>query len=213
MKTQQLVADLNWRYATKDFDPERKVSAAEIDELCEALRLSASSFGLQFWKFVVVANQQLKQELKAHSWNQSQIADCSHLFVLCSPIAIGDDEVDCFIDSHCRIRSVEKDRMAGYAKVIKGFIASMDQQQRWNWMDKQIYLALGNLLTCCAVKRIDSCPIEGFSSQDYDRVLDLTAKGLRSVVVCAVGFRLATDKYAGLPKVRYPLNEVLLTYD
>ena len=208
-----LITDLHWRYATKDFDPDKKVSSKDINELSEALRLSACSFGLQFWKFVLVTNQHLKEKLKAHSYNQNQVTDCSHLFILCSPMTIGDDSVDHFIDSYCQIRSLEKDSLSGYAKVMKDFITGMDEQQKYHWMDKQIYLALGNLLTCCAVKRIDTCPLEGFSSQDYDQVLKLAEKGLRSVVVCAVGFRLPTDKNGNLPKVRYPLDEVLLKYD
>ena len=209
----QLIADLHWRYATKNFDPNKKVSTKNVNELCEALRLSASSFGLQFWKFLLITNQKLKEKLRPHSSNQSQITDCSHLFVLCSPLSIGDDAVDRFIHSHCQIRSLDKDALLGYAKMIKSFIARMDEQQRRHWMDKQIYLALGNLLTCCAVKRMDACPLEGFSSRDYNQVLKLTENNLRSVVVCAVGFRSPSDKDGGLPKVRYPLNEVLLKYD
>ena len=208
----QLIADLNWRYATKDFDPNKKISQEQASELCEALRLSASSFGLQLWKFLLISCQQLKKELRGHSWNQSQIEDCSHLFVLCSPITIGDEDVDHFLNYHCQIQSVERSTVGGYGKMIKGFIHKMGHQERLDWMDKQLYLALGNLLTSCAVKRIDACPIEGFSAPDYDRVLKLEEQNLRSIVVCATGFRLATDQYAGLPKVRYPMDDVLLQY-
>ena len=208
----QLTSDLNWRYATKYFDPEKKLEDSQVQELCEALRLSASSFGLQFWKFVLISCPEFKKELRAHSWNQAQIAECSHLFVLCSPLTVGDSHVEHYLDCHCQIRGMEKEQLQGYGKIMKDFINGMDQQQCWNWMDKQIYLALGNLLTSCAVKRIDACPIEGFSSSNYDQVLGLKEKGLRSVVVCAVGFRLDTDKYATMPKVRYPMDEVLLEY-
>ncbi|MCY4644537.1 MAG: nitroreductase family protein [Bacteriovoracales bacterium] len=206
----ELIDDLNWRYATKVFDSEQKVGEDHLHELCEALRLSASSFGLQCWRFVLVGQEELKRELRAHSFNQSQVEDCSHLFILCSPIHVGDEDVDRFLESHCAIRSEKREALEGYAKVIKGFIARMDQKERWNWMDKQIYLALGTLLTCCAVKRIDACPIEGFSPKEYDRILKLKEQGLRSVVVCAVGHRSREDKYGGLPKVRYPMDEVLI---
>lgn len=203
---------LNWRYATKVFDSKKKVPEYIITELSEALRLSACSFGLQFWKFVIVCDGELKKELRKHSWNQSQVEDCSHLFILCSPLHVGNTQVDRYLDSICQVRSVERTEVEQFGDVMKGFIAKLDQHQKWKWMDNQIYLALGNLLTCCALKRIDSCPLEGFIPQKYDKVLGLKDKGLRSVVTCAVGYRSETDKYAALPKVRYPLHEVTLRY-
>ena len=208
----QIIEALNWRYATKSFDPKKKVLEQDITELSEALRLSACSFGLQFWKFVIVQDTKLKKELKKHSWDQSQIEDCSHLFILCSPTHVGNTQVDSYLDSICSIRSTQRIDVEQFGDVMKDFIAKLDQQQKWEWMDNQIYLALGNLLACCALKKIDSCPIEGFIQKEYDQVLGLTDKGLRSVVVCAVGYRSKTDKYATLPKVRYPLHNVTLRY-
>ena len=209
----QLIDDLNWRYATKDFDPSQKVAAEDVGEICEALRLSASSFGLQCWKFVLVTNQEFKKELRKHSWNQAQVEDCSHLVVLSSPLTVEEEDVERFMELHCKVRSVERSSLDGFAKAIKGFVQGMDQKELWQWMDKQVYLALGNLLTSCAVKRVDACPLEGFSAAEYDRILGLTEKGLRSVVVCALGHRSESDKYANLPKVRFPLDEVLLRYE
>ena len=207
-----LLSDLNWRYATKEFDPQKKLSPPALQELCEALRLTPSSFGLQLWKFLMVSNPELKTQLRAVSWNQSQVTDCSHLCVFCSPTTIGDDAVDRFIEATCQACKLEGQELAGYAQMIKSFVGQMDQPGRWHWMDKQIYLALGNLLTSCAVKRIDASPLEGFSPQDYDQILELSPQGLRSVVVCALGYRGATDKYAQAPKVRYPLDEILVHY-
>ena len=208
----KLTEALNWRYATKNFDPDKKVTPADITELCDAMRLSASSFGLQFWRFVVIQQAELQKQLRAHSWNQGQIEDCSHLIVLCTPRSVGDAQVDHYLESICQTRSVSRESVEGFGQMMKDTVNKMDQQAQWVWMDKQIYLVLGNLLTGCAIKHIDACPIEGFSAPDYDRILKLEQKGLRSVVVCAVGYRLSSDKYAHLSKVRYPLDEVVIKY-
>ena len=204
-----LIRALNWRYATKSFDPQKKLSPEDVQELCEALRLSASSFGLQLWQFLLISNPELKKQLKAHSYNQSQVEDCSHLFVLCSPRTVKDEHIHRFLDSCAETRSVSRESLDGFGQVMKDFVAGKSPEDLWHWMDRQIYIALGNLLTCCALKNIDACPIEGFVQKDYDRILKLEEQDLRSVVVCPVGVRSGEDKYATKPKVRYPLDQVV----
>ena len=204
-----IIQSLNWRYATKMFDPTQKISDAYMGMLLEALRLTPSSFGLQFWKFLVVTNQDIKNKLVEHSWGQKQVADCSHLLVFCKPAKVTAADVDRYVSDIAKTRGVEAASLEGYANMMKGYIENTTPEVLSAWMDKQLYIALGVLHTVCAELKIDSCPMEGFSAAAYDEVLDLPAKGLKSVVVCPVGYRSADDKYALAKKVRYPVEDVV----
>lgn len=206
-----IIERLNWRYATKEFDNTKKLNKEQLDKVLDALRLSASSFGLQPWKFVVVENEQTRATLREASWNQAQIVDASHLIVLCRPSTIGDADVDRFLTLTSETNGAPLEALKGFGDMMKGFLANMDDAKKAAWMKNQIYLALGNLLTVCAALDIDTCPIEGFSPEKYDQILDLPAKGLNSVVVCPIGYRKDSDKYASAKKVRYTVEDVTLT--
>ncbi len=204
-----IVKELNWRYATKEFDPTKKVSPEDINTLLESLRLSPSSFGLQPWKFVVVENKEIKEELVAHSYNQQQVAQCSHLLVLCTPTDATEEHIDNFMDDMAKTQNVSKESLAQYEGYMKGFLTSKSLEEKITWMDKQLYIAFGVLLTAAARLHIDTCPIEGFSAPDYDKKLNLTEQGLRSVAVCPIGYRADSDKYSAMPKVRYSQEQVV----
>ncbi len=205
-----IIDDLNWRYAVKEFDPNKKVSKEDLETILESLRLSASSFGLQTWKFVVVETQELKDKLVEHSWNQRQVADATYTIVLCRPTSFGNDDVDRYVKSVAETRGQGVEELKGFRNMMVGFVAGMDEEKMFTWMKNQIYIALGNMLTTCAHLRIDSCPMEGFIPNKYDEVLGLTEKGLASVVVCPIGYRSTNDKYAEAKKVRFPLDEVVV---
>ena len=205
----QILDDLNWRYAVKQFDKSKKVDPKKFDAILESCRLSASSFGLQPWKFVLVENEELREKLLPHSWNQRQVVDADHLMVLCRPITFGDDDINEFLQSTATTRNSPIESLEGYGKMMKGFMAGMNKDQQNHWMNGQVYIALGNLLTACATLKVDTCPMEGFSKDEYDKILGLTDKGLTSVVVCPIGHRSTEDKYATLAKVRYPLERVV----
>lgn len=206
-----IIEDLNWRYAVKEFDPTRKVSTDKLNTLLESTRLSASSFGLQPWKFVVVESLELKKELLAASWNQKQVVDASHVIVFCRPENFGERDVDRFVESMAHTRGIEVESLKGYREIMTGFLSRLSEKELEHWMKDQIYIALGTLLTACAVERIDSCPMEGFLAGEYDRILKLEDHGLRSVVVCPIGHRSVDDKYISTQKVRYPLEELVIT--
>ena len=210
---QEIIQKLQWRYATKAFDATKKLSDAQFSTILESLRLSASSFGLQPWKFVVVRNPALRKELVAHSWNQAQVSEASHLIVFCSYLDMTAEQVVNYIQSICSTRGVTAESLKGYQDMMLGFLDKQDPSKRQAWMKNQIYLALGNLLTTCALMDVDSCPMEGFDPTAYDRILGLEAKGLRSVVVCPVGFRADGDKYAQAKKVRYPVKDIVTYID
>jgi nitroreductase len=205
-----IIESLNWRYATKVFDPSKKVSDSDFEQILEALRLSPSSFGMQPWKFVVVNDPAIRESLVPHSWGQRQVADACRLLVLCRPLSITDADVDRFIQFTADERGIDASTLEGFGGMIKGFLGRMSDQQKAQWMKDQVYIALGNLMTTTAVMGIDACPMEGFVPQEYDRILNLADKGLTSVVACPVGYRSAEDKYAEFAKIRYPMDEIVI---
>ncbi|MBL7664755.1 MAG: NAD(P)H-dependent oxidoreductase [Bacteriovoracaceae bacterium] len=200
---------MSWRYATKKFDSKKKLSNEEIFELTEALRLSPSSFGLQAWKFLVITDPAIREELKKHSWNQTQITDASHLIVLCTYNNVSAHDVDLYIRDMAKTRGVEESSLKGFRDNLVGFAAKMDQAGQHAWLKNQAYIALGSLMTAAAMMKIDTCPIEGFSSAEYDKVLNLKDQNLKSVVVCAVGHRDESDKYSPAKKIRFSRDQVI----
>jgi nitroreductase len=206
----QVLAQLQWRYAVKKFDPSKKIPADAWDVLEQSLILTPSSFGLQPWKFFVVENPALRQELLANSWNQPQVVEASHLVVLAIKKEMGDAEVDRYIQDMSDKRNVPIDGLAGLNKMIKGFMANPDKGFTTDeWAIRQVYIAIGQFMTSAAMLGIDTCPMEGFNPAKYDEILGLTAQGYASVLVCPAGYRAADDKYAVMPKVRYDRSEVI----
>ena len=205
-----IIEALNWRYATKQFDSSKKISDEDLNTLVESLRLSPSSFGLQPWKFVLVEDKEKREALLSKSWNQRQVVDASHLFVLCRYEKFTDVDVDRFIKDTAIKRGQQLEEIEGYANMIKGFLSRQNETDNIQWMNLQVYIALGFLMETAALLNIDACPMEGFSNKDYDEILDLASKGLKSTVVCPVGYRSDTDKYADLQKIRYDQSDVLV---
>jgi len=205
-----LLDALQWRYATKVFDPEQRIPADLWSTLEQTLVLTPSSYGLQPWKFLVIQDPALRQELRPHSWNQSQITDCSHLVVLLSQRSIGAADAERLIQATAAARSIEASSLDGYRNMIQiDLIDGPRHQIIERWSSNQVYIALGNLMTAAALLSIDTCAIEGFSPPDYDRILNLENSDYRSCVVCACGYRSADDKYAALAKVRYAASELI----
>ena len=207
---EQLLAALHWRYATKSFDPDRTIAPATWQALEQALVLTASSYGLQPWKFLVITDPAIRAELRPHSWNQSQITDCSHLVVLLSKRTITPADADRLIEATATTRGLETAALAGYRQMIQvDLIEGPRSRIVEEWAARQVYIALGNLLSSAAVLGVDTCAIEGFSPAEYDRILQLEGSDYRSCVVCACGHRSADDKYASLAKVRYAATDLI----
>jgi len=205
-----LVNQLRWRYATKQFDPTRKIPATDWQALEEALVLTPSSFGLQPWRFIIVTNQATKEKLVPVSWNQRQLADASHVVVFAVKKGLGAAEVDHYLARMAEVRGVTRESLDGFRNVLLGFLAQPAEQfNPQHWAARQAYIALGNLLTSAALLGIDACPLEGIEPAGYDEILGLAAEGYQTVVAAAVGYRAATDKYASLPKVRFAPREVI----
>ena len=205
-----LINQLRWRYATKQFDTTKKISAADWATLEESLVLTPSSFGLQPWRFIVVTDQATKDKLVAASWDQRQVADASHVVVFAIKKNVGAAEVNHYLNRIAQVRGVSAESLNGFRDVLLGFLAQPADQFDVNfWSTRQTYIALGNFMTSAALLGVDTCPMEGIVPNHYDEILGLDAQGYKTVVVAAAGYRAASDKYATLPKVRFAPEEVI----
>lgn len=211
-KMKSYIETLKWRYATKQFDASKSISNEKIEELKEALQLSASSFGLQAYKFVLIENKELQKELRKASWDQSQVEDASHVFVLCAQKETSATDVDTYLENISKNRGVAVADLSGYGDFMKNYIKGQDAQSNTVWTAKQVYIAAGNLLSACAALEIDSCPMEGFDAAAFDKTLGLEEKGLTSAMVIPVGYRSAADDTQNYPKVRKSMDDLFLNF-
>ena len=208
----QLLAQLNWRYATKQFDPNRKISALDLAALEEALLLTASSGGLQPWKFIVVTDAAVRAKLRPASYGQAQISDASHLVVFASKNNFSEADVDAHIKHVAEVQGAPIEALALLrGMLVGGIVKAQDEPARNAWARNQAYIALGNLLTSAALLGIDACPMEGFDRAQYDESLGLKAKGFAAAVIATLGYRSPADKYAAAPKVRFAKEQVFIT--
>lgn len=206
-----LIAQLKWRYATKQFDPQHKISPQDWTALEESLVLTPSSFGLQPWKFVVVTDPATRQELVPVSWGQRQVADASHLVVFTLKKNLGEQDIEVYLKRIVEVRGIPLASLASYREMMVGsLIKDQDAAARNNWAANQVYIALGNFLTSAALLGIDACPMEGIEPAKYDEILGFDQKGLSTVVVATAGYRAASDRCAALKKVRFPKEEVVV---
>lgn len=207
MTPDDIIAALQWRYATKLFDTTKKIPTDTWAALEESLVLTPSSYGLQPWKFFVIQDQELREKLVPHTWRQRQVADCSHLVVMTVKKAFSMDDIDSFITRMVEVRGGSADSLAGFRKMVGGTQAQGYMSKEWAKM--QAYIALGQFMGFAALLGIDTCPMEGFIPEKYDEILGLEAQGLTTAVLCPAGYRHADDRYAALPKVRFKNSDVI----
>lgn len=205
----QLLGQLRWRYAVKKFDADKRIPAPTWAALEESLVLSSSSYGLQPWKFFVVETPATRERLVPHSWGQRQVAEASHLVVFALKADVGAADAERLALRTAEVRGVPVAATDGYRKMVANALASKPRPEVDVWMTHQVYIALGHFLTAAAMLGVDTCPMEGFVSAEYDEILGLPALGYRSVVLAAAGYRAADDRSAGQPKVRFPHAEVV----
>lgn len=208
VNNETIVRQLNWRYATKKFDSSRKIQAPDWKTLEQALVLSPSSFGMQPWKFVVVQDAKLREQIRAAAWNQAQVTDASHLVVFAYKQDLGVADVDRFIARVAEVRNVPVESLADYRQAILGSV-SRPKEQVEAWSSRQAYIALGVFLSTAAMLGIDACPMEGLDPDAVTRILGLQEQGYRAVVMATAGYRSDEDKYARLAKVRFTPEEVI----
>jgi nitroreductase len=206
----QLLEALQWRYATKKFDPSKKIPAATWAALEAALVLAPSSFGVQPWKFIVVDNPELRAKLVPVSWGQTQVVDASQLVVFALKQNVGEDHIDDYMASTAKIRGVTVESLDPFKKIIMGsFDGARAKGFLDIWQSRQVYIALGQFMASAALLGVDTCPMEGIEPAKYDEILGLTGTGYTTLCACPAGYRSADDKYATTPKVRFPLSEVV----
>jgi nitroreductase len=201
---------LNWRYATKKFDSEKKINKEDLVTMLEALRLSPSSYGLQPWKFIVINNTDIRSKIRAAAYDQSQITDASQIIVFANKKNIDDNLVDEYLQFVSKEKNVEISHLEGFGGMIKGSFKGKTNEELKSWASCQLYLAVGTLLTSCAVSSIDACPMEGFDRAKVDEILGLSSLGLESKVIVAMGYRSSDDDSALSKKIRFPKEEVFI---
>lgn len=210
LSPEQTLARLHWRYATKKFDPNKKIPESAWKTLEQSLVLSPSSFGLQPWKFLVIRNPEVRQKLLEFSWGQTPVVDASHLVVLAIKNGINNNYIDQYINRMAEVQQVSPEKLQGFANMVKGFLQNPPFPLDVNeWSAKQTYIALGFFMNCAAMMDIDTLPMEGFVPAKYDEILNLGNQGYRSVVLCAAGYRAEDDPNAGKPKVRFATEQMI----
>lgn len=205
-----IIEQLKWRYATKKFDANFTLPKDKIEVLKEAFNLTALSYGLQTLKLVIIKNHEKREALVEHAFGQRQVVDSSHLLVLCIQNKINEDDIESHFNTITEIRNTPETILEPFRKQLSATIEAMPDVKKTNWATNQAYIALGNLMTVCAIEKIDSCPMEGFNPQALDKALNLESKGLKSVLLLPVGKRANDDMFAEFKKVRKPLQETVI---
>jgi nitroreductase len=207
----QFIKDANWRYATKKFDASKKISTEDFETLKEAIRLTASSYGLQPYKVLIIENPEVRAQLQPVSWGQSQIVDASHLVVFANVIGFGEAEIDATINNMATTRNLPLEALQGYGDFMKSKLVDLPEEVKNTWTSKQTYLALGNLLNAAAELKIDVTPMEGFEPEKYNEILGLDKLGLNASLVATVGYRHEEDATQHYAKVRKSNEELFVT--
>lgn len=207
------LSHLHWRYATKQFDPTRRLDDHQLFLLKESLRLSPSSMGLQPWKFILVEDASVRKQIADAAWGQAQVTQASHLFVLTSRTTITQEHVSEFVDYAAKVQQTSVESLQGLTDMLMGFISGKDADALAAWSARQLYIALGMLLSTAALLKIDACPMEGFDTTAVDEILGLEELGFTSRALVAVGYRDEKDSALDRPKVRFPEEKVFVTIE
>ena len=204
------IKNLEWRYAVKKFDSEKILSDDKLERLKKAFNLTATSYGLQPIRMVVVQNKELQEKLVASSYGQQQVSQASHVLIICIERVVDKEFIVNYFDRVKNIRNTSESIITPFEDALVSSFSKKDIKEVKDWATNQAYLALGNLLTVCAFEEIDSCPMEGFSPAAYDELLELEKYGLSSALVLPVGYRAQDDMFAGMKKVRRPLKDSII---
>ncbi|WP_309613273.1 NAD(P)H-dependent oxidoreductase [Flavobacterium sp.] len=204
------ITNANWRYATKKFDTTKKVSKEDLETLKEAIRLSASSYGLQPYKVLIIDNPELRAQLQPAAWGQSQIVDASQLIVFANITNFGETEIDAYFQNLIETRRISMEAVQGYADFMKSKISILPVDKRNIWTAKQTYLAMGNLLNAAAELNIDVTPMEGFEPEKVNEILGLDKLGLNASLIATVGYRHDEDATQHYVKVRKSNEELFI---
>jgi hypothetical protein len=200
-----LIHKLQWRYATKKMDPSKMVPQEKVDQILEAIRLTASSSGLQPYEVLVITNQEIREQIKPIANGQSQITDCSHLLVFAAWDNYTAERINDAFDMTEEIRNFTSEAGTAYRQMLLKAYPARDAEVNFTHAAKQVYIGLGTALIAAAYEEVDSTPMEGFDPKALDAILNLREKGLRSVVMLPLGYRKSDEDWLlKLKKVRRP---------
>lgn len=206
----QIIEALKWRYATKKFDTQQQLSSDKIAVLKEGFNLTATSFGLQPVKLLILSDKQIQEQLVKESMGQQQVVEASHLLIFCIEKKVNTAYVETYFDNVKRTRNTPEEVLKPFKRYLLDHFSTTTAAENDLWAAKQAYLAMGNLLTICALEEIDACPMEGFSPEGYNKVLDLEAQDLQAVLVMPVGYRAVDDQFSGFKKVRKEIADAVI---
>lgn len=197
-----LLEDFKWRYATKKMNGE-VVPTEKVERILEAARLAPTSSGLQPFEIIMITNQELKEKIRAISWNQSVVTECSHLLVFAAWDTYTAERINEMFDLVNKERGFENEGWEKYRQMLLGMYPQRSAEENFTHAAKQAYIAYGFAMAEAAVERVDSTPLEGFDPAALDEILGLKAKGLRSAIMLTLGYREASgDWLVNLKKVR-----------
>jgi nitroreductase/dihydropteridine reductase len=202
------IESLQWRYATKKFDSEKSLDKSQLDLLAQAFNLTATSYGLQPCRLVIVQDQDLKEKMVPLSYGQLQVRDASAVLVICTT-AVDANYVKDYFSIVKKVRNTPDEVIQPFQDFLANTFSKKEVVETEQWAKNQAYLILGNLLTVCAQQQIDSCPMEGFVPEQVDQLLGLEEQGLKSILLLPVGYRSEDDGMSQLKKVRRPQQEMV----
>ncbi|QQL49382.1 NAD(P)H-dependent oxidoreductase [Mucilaginibacter ginkgonis] len=205
-----LFEKLSWRYATKKFDPTKKIAADKLQQVLDTVRLSPSSMGLQHYRILMIENPEVRARLRQASYGQAQITDSSQVIVFAAETNIDANYVQAYIDEIAKTRNVTHESLEGFKQSMLGTVNKLSPEAKLTWAHEQAHIALGVLVAATADLDIDICPMGGFDKQQYDEILGLKEKGLTSSVIGAIGYRAADDPMGGFAKVRKPGGDLFI---
>ncbi|WP_343560378.1 NAD(P)H-dependent oxidoreductase [Sphingobacterium sp.] len=206
-----LLETLEWRYATKKYDSTKKVDQTDVDKIIEAARMAPSSSGLQPFRVILITDQQLKEQIVPVAWGQQIVAESSHLLIFAAWDKYTDERIDATFDHMNTHRGLPLDTTDEYKNRLKGMFAALTEEQQAAHAAKQAYISFGMAIAQAAELKVDATPMEGFSNEELDKLLGLDKRGLKSVVLLPLGYRLGEEDWLlKLKKFRLPKDEFLI---
>lgn len=205
-----LLENLKWRYATKIFETEKKVSKQDLDILKEAIQLTPTSYGLQPFKILIIKDLKIRIKLSTASYDQPQITTASHLFIFCNYTELPKNEIENYIQLTAKTQNISPKNLEGYKQLITNDIKQRNQKELQNWSKNQNYIAMSNLLNACAELKIDACPMEGFDNEAYNEILDLNKLQLNASIIVPIGYRAIHDNSQFREKVRKGFDQIFI---
>lgn len=205
-----IIEKLQWRYATKKFNTSKKIPQVNIETIKNAFNLTATSYGLQPVTMFVIENEDLKKNIEAAAFNQQQVGTCSHVLVFAVSKTIDQSFIEAYFNLVKDIRNTPEEILTPFRNFLIEDFEKKSDEETHVWASKQAYLALGNLLTVCALEGIDACPMEGFEITKVDDILALEKRNLTSVLLMPIGYRADDDMFAEFKKVRKNTTDTVI---